>query len=103
MPNKKGTVIIITINSKDTDKENFYLSELKLKPDNFVMWADLGVLYHNKIKDYIKAEEAYRMALKYNPEYARVWGNLGVLFEVVQKDYDRAEEAYRTALKYNPE
>jgi tetratricopeptide (TPR) repeat protein len=50
----------------------------------------LGWMYETKYKDYIKAEECYKLALKYAPEYLAGYMNYAVLLSTIEK-YDALE------------
>ncbi len=45
----------------------------------------LGWMYETKYKDYVKAEECYKLALKYAPEYLAGYMNYAVLLSTIEK------------------
>ncbi len=45
----------------------------------------LGYIYETKIRDYVKAEEHYKICLKTNPDYAAAYYNASILFSTLKK------------------
>ncbi len=72
-----------------------YYEELKVNPDNYRAWRELGVTYYKK-GEWIKAEDALKQANNIRPD-ARTNLFMGLLFEQ-KKQFDKAITAYAAAI-----
>jgi len=58
----------------------------------------LGWIYETKYKNYLKAEECYKLALKYAPDYSPVYLNYAILLSTLEK-FDILEPHLNKALE----
>ncbi len=87
------------------DAQKYYKNEkpeiaitklLKIERKSKTQLFLIGLIYHEFIKDFKKAEEFYLLAVKKDMQEALV--NLGYLYENEYKDYKKAEEWYLMAV-----
>lgn len=71
-------------------------------PASSTEWFEHGQVLHKIIRDYKKAEAAYRMAIELNPESAVPWNQLGNLLQFRLARYVEAEVAYRKGIELDP-
>ena len=64
-----------------------------------VDWLNLGRLYHYFLKNYDKAEQAYRTAISLNLSGNEVWYQLAELLNNHLKKYNESELAYRKCIE----
>jgi len=59
------------------DSALYYLDQtIKINPSNSDALSNMGVIYYNYKKDYVKAEEVWAKAIAINPKYYQVYINL---------------------------
>ncbi len=63
------------------------------------MWFNIGYLYHEHLKDYTLAKEAYLKAIELDENQAIPWHNLGNLYQYSLKDYSLAKAAYLKSIE----
>jgi len=94
------TGIYTVIRNKDwTDAFRLYSHDVKLSPDSFILWNNLGVEYFRK-GDKAKAKESWVKSKDVCPEpgYAPTYNNLGVV-EMNNNNFAIAIEYYLRAIK----
>ncbi|MFZ5980646.1 MAG: tetratricopeptide repeat protein [Candidatus Zixiibacteriota bacterium] len=79
---------------------NTFYEEIRVHPDNYEAWRELGVAFYKK-GELDQAEEAFKQANSIKPD-ARTNLFMGMLYEK-QENYDKAIDAYRMSLSYQPE
>jgi len=87
--------------SNDDEAIEAYNKHLKLSPENFSAWNELGILYFKKGM-YKEAIGAYKQADRIKPGSAVIFANKGLAFEALNK-YDEAEKNYLAALEIDPQ
>lgn len=71
---------------------------LAIEPDFGKAHNHLGWLYETKFKNYVKAEDHYKLALKFSPEYAAAYYNYCYCLSALRK-YDELENTLEMAIK----
>jgi serine/threonine protein kinase/Tfp pilus assembly protein PilF len=79
------------------EQESWYRAALALRPENAVVWNNLGYTLWKK-KNLNRAVECLQKALKLDPNYVGAWNNLGSVRQDKQ-DLDGALAAYRKAIE----
>jgi len=74
--------------------------ELKINPQNYEAWRELGIAYYKK-KMHVKAKESFMQANQIQPD-ARAHLYLGLIFEY-NKRFDMAIDAYTAAMNLRAE
>jgi tetratricopeptide (TPR) repeat protein len=79
------------------EQESWYRAALALRPENAMVWNDLGYTLWKKKNIGGAVECLENKALNMDPNYVGAWNNLGSVLQD-KKDLDRAEAAYRKAI-----
>jgi len=77
-----------------------YLQVLEMEPDHAAAHINLGTLYYNR-RDFVAAEQHYRLAVQADPRYALAYFDLGNVLDETGRIED-AVTAYRTAIQLAP-
>lgn len=86
---------ILTRNAGSLDESiRLNLEALRIAPDFFDSWNDLGTCYKNAGR-YTEARDAYDVAMALNPGYPGVWINVGLL----EWEQNRRDEAVKWWLR----
>ena len=70
---------------------------IKLKPNNFKIYNNLGNLFLH-LKKYEKAKESYNAAIKLNQNFAEAYSNRGELLQLYFNDFEAALQDYDKAI-----
>ena len=73
----------------------FYEEGLKLFPEHYEAWFNLGNIYA-VYEDYYSAVDAYEHAIQYNPKYVMARMNLGIVYSEDLGFFDEAIEQFDT-------
>ena len=73
----------------------FYDKGLKLFPEHYEAWFNLGNIYA-VYEDYYSAVDAYEHAIQYNPKYVMARMNLGIVYSEDLGFFDEAIEQFDT-------
>ena len=76
---------------------DYYLYGLKLYPEHYGAWLNLGNIYV-AYEDYYSAVDAYQNAIKYNPNYVMARMNYGIISAEKLGDFDGAIRQYKEIL-----
>ncbi len=55
---------------------------IKIRPEDYVAYNNLGDLYHHYLKDYPKAEFYYKKVVELKPDYLQTYTNLHDLYRI---------------------
>ncbi len=84
------------------EKEKFILKGIEAEPDSATLYFELGQLYEDVTKQYMKAEKAFRTAAKLNPEDAWPRIYLANLLAFKLEMYHEAEHLLQEAVGIEP-
>jgi serine/threonine protein kinase/Flp pilus assembly protein TadD len=87
-------------NDSPREAERLLLKAVSVHPRGVQSRFRLGLLYV-RMKDYARAEEAFRGAAELEPSFADIYFNLGYV-HAMTKDYADAEEMYRRVVELAP-
>jgi len=76
---------------------DLYLYGLRLYPEHYGAWLNLGNIYV-AFEDYYSAVDAYENAIKYNPHYVMARMNYGIISSEKLGDFDGAIAQYKEIL-----
>lgn len=76
----------------------YYNRALRLYPEHYTAWTNLGNIYV-MYEDYYSAADAYEQAILYNPKYVVARMNYGIISTEELGDFDGAIKQYREILK----
>ena len=77
---------------------DFYNRGLRLYPEHYSAWCNLGNLYV-VFEDFYSAVDAYEQAIEYNPKFVKARMNYGIISAEKLGDFDGAIEQYNKILK----
>ena len=81
--------------------ELFWDYAVKLNPDNFLPYANLGTLYMSDLKDYAKAELNLKLAIKADPTQIMVYRSLYELYRFGLGDDVKAKAILQAGIGAN--
>jgi len=90
---------VFEIGKKAIDNLSKMIQESPFEYDLWIEWGN----YHNILKDYSRAEEAWQYAALIRPFQITAFINLGTLYEREYKQYVEAEKYYLEALDISPD
>ncbi len=76
---------------------DYYLYGLRLYPEHYGAWLNLGNIYV-AFEDYYSAVDAYENAIKHNPHYVMARMNYGIISAEKLGDFDGAINQYKEIL-----
>lgn len=76
---------------------DYYLTGLRLYPEHYGAWLNLGNIYV-AFEDFYSAVDAYENAIKYNPNYVMARMNYGIISAEKLGDFDGAINQYKEIL-----
>ena len=82
--------------------ENVWVFMTEVSPSDPVAFTDLGDLYQNFLKNYLKAETNYLAALKLDPHDIDLYRNLYTLYKYQLKEPAKATAIVQQGLQANP-
>ncbi|MES1221665.1 MAG: tetratricopeptide repeat protein, partial [Bacteroidota bacterium] len=95
-------LVLALIGKGDQVEEEIYLQQLlKINPNHFNAWNELGIISYNKGKNK-QAIKYYEKALTIDGSVSTILENIALAY-TADKQYDKAIEYYQKAIDMNPE
>jgi len=92
----------LNLQSKFEQAKFNFQEAIRLKPDNYEAFNNLGYLYDMRYKDYDNAKKCYEQAIRINPELTIARINMGLLKSHHLDDKEGAKRQYEKILSYDP-